>query len=151
MLVGLPFLARRFIVFFLKSPMSLAKPAGFWARFTAAIIDAFMTLTPLVFIVNLTIGYEERTLIAWIVQTAIFALITIAFWVRKGYTPGKKYMRLIVLDDKTGKTMYLPQACLRFICECVSFASVIGVLLPIFRKDKKTLHDLLSRSRVVRL
>ncbi|MDR2639076.1 MAG: RDD family protein [Helicobacteraceae bacterium] len=131
--------------------MSSAKPAGFWARFSAAIVDIFMIFMPLVFIVNITIGYEERTLIAWIAQTAIFAPITIAFWTRKGYTPGKKYMRLIVLDSKTNKTMYLPQACLRFICECVSFASVIGVLLPIFRKDKKTLHDLLSRSCVVRL
>ncbi|MDR2151549.1 MAG: RDD family protein [Helicobacteraceae bacterium] len=125
------------------------KPAGFWARFVASIIDIFMIVIPIVFAANLAIGYEAKPALAWLAHTAVFALITIAFWTRKGYTPGKKYMRLIVLDCKTNKTMYPPQACLRFICECLSFASVIGVLLPVFRKDKKTLHDLLSGTRVV--
>ncbi|MDR1451560.1 MAG: RDD family protein [Helicobacteraceae bacterium] len=131
--------------------MPSVKAAGFWARFTAALVDIFMMLVPIVFAVNLTIGYEKAPLIAWTAQTAILGLIVVAFWARKGYTPGKKYMRLIVLDSKTNKTMRVSQACLRFICECVSFATIIGVLLPAFRKDKKALHDLLSRSRVVRL
>ncbi|MDR0664226.1 MAG: RDD family protein [Helicobacteraceae bacterium] len=131
--------------------MSSLKPAGFWARFTASLVDIFMILVPLVFAINLAIGYEKRPLIAWSAQTALLALIVISFWVRKGYTPGKKYMRLIVLDSKTDKTMYIWQACWRFVCECVSFISIVGVLLPAFRKDKKTLHDLLSRTRVVRL
>jgi uncharacterized RDD family membrane protein YckC len=131
--------------------MALIKRAGFWARFTASIVDIFMIVVPLTFVIHQTIGFEEKPLIAWLALVAAYGAIVLWFWTRKGYTPGKKYMRLIVLSEKTNKTIYFPQACWRFICECVSFFSVIGVLLPAFRKDKKTLHDLLSASYVARL
>jgi uncharacterized RDD family membrane protein YckC len=127
------------------------KVAGFWARFCALVVDTFMILMPLGFVIHLTIGYDKRALIAWVLQTAIFGAITVLCWTRKGYTPGKKYMRLLVLDSRADKTLSVAQAARRFICQCLSMLTVIGVLLPVFRKDKKTLHDLLSFSRVVRL
>ena len=129
--------------------------AGFWARTIAQLIDTFMILTPITLLLALIFGYttlkEENPLPAGILQIGLFALVVIAFWVRRGYTPGKKVMRLIVLDTRTMRTLRTPQAIWRFVCYFLSMISLIGFVLPLLRKDKKALHDLLSHSAVFRL
>ncbi|MGE4294775.1 MAG: RDD family protein [Campylobacterales bacterium] len=131
------------------------QPAGFWARTIAVMIDTFMILFPITLVLMLIFGYSElknqQPLVAGILQMGLYGAIVVSLWVKKGYTPGKKMMRLIVLDSRTQKTMYFPQALWRFVCYFIAMISVVGLLLPIFRKDKKALHDLLSSSLVVRL
>lgn len=130
-------------------------PAGFWARTIAQLIDTFMILTPITIALALIFGYgtlkEENPLPAGLLQVVLFALIVIALWVKRGFTPGKKVMRLIVLDTRTMRTMRPPQATWRFACYFLSMISLVGFLLPLFRRDKKALHDLLSHSAVFRL
>ncbi|GHV08002.1 hypothetical protein AGMMS50229_15730 [Campylobacterota bacterium] len=130
-------------------------PAGFWARFAALIVDTFMILFPITIGLVIFFGYNELktngNAVAGVIQMSLYGAIVVWFWVKRGYTPGKKIMRLIVLDSRTDKTMFLAQAIWRFLAVFVSIVSVVGLFLPLFRKDKKTLHDLISLSRVVRL
>ncbi|MDR3347381.1 MAG: RDD family protein [Helicobacteraceae bacterium] len=129
--------------------------AGFWARLAALMVDTFMILFPITIALTVVFGYTEmktsKPMIAGVIQMTIYGAIVIWCWVKKGYTPGKKLLRLIVIDDRTGKTIGFMQALWRFLAVFVSIISVIGLLLPIVRKDKKTLHDLLSRTRVIRI
>ncbi len=129
--------------------------AGFWARLIAQMVDTFMILTPITILIALIFGYstlkEENPLPAGLLQMGLYALIVIAFWVKRGYTPGKKSMRLIVLDTRQMVLMGPLQAIWRFVCYFISMISIVGFLLPLFRKDKKALHDLLSHSAVFRL
>lgn len=135
--------------------MSAPQPAGFWARVAALMVDTFMILFPITFVLIFVFGYTElkveKPVLAGVAQMALYGAVVIRLWVKKGYTPGKKVMRLIVLDTTSGKTMHLAQACWRFCAVFVSIVSVVGLLLPVFRKDKKTLHDIISNSRVVRI
>lgn len=130
-------------------------PAPFFPRVIATIIDTFMILFPITIVLIPIFGYSElkhnTPFAAGIIQMALYGLIVVIMWVKKGYTPGKKVMRLIVLDNTTKKTIYTPQAIFRFIFYFISLISVVGMLLPLFRKDKKTLHDLLSNTIVVRI
>ena len=131
------------------------QPAGFWARTIAVMIDTFMILFPITMVLMVLFGYSElkneQPVLAGVLQMGLYGAIVVTLWVKKGYTPGKKMMRLIVLDERTQKTMYLPQALWRFLCYFIAMITVVGLLLPAVRKDKKALHDLLSSSVVVRL
>jgi len=85
------------------------------------------------------------------IQIAVYAAVIIYYWVKKGQTPGQKAMGIITLDARTEKIMYLPQAIFRFFCYFLSMISLVGFFLPVFRKDKKALHDLIAHTRVVHL
>lgn len=105
-------------------------------------IDTFMILFPITLLLIPVFGYTElktdKPLLAGFIQMGLYGLIVIYLWVKKGYTPGKKLMRLIVLDNATRKTMFYPQAVLRFLCYFAAIITVVGLLLPVFRKDKKS-------------
>ncbi|MDR2904921.1 MAG: RDD family protein [Helicobacteraceae bacterium] len=125
------------------------KAAGFWQRAAAQLVDVFMILTPIIFLTHIAIGYEEKPLIAWAAHTAIYGAVIVWFSVAKGYTPGKKYARLIIIDTKANLTMTFPQAIWRFVCFISTW--FFGFIWAIARKDKRALHDILSRTRVIRL
>lgn len=131
------------------------RAAGFWERVSALLVDTFMILIPITAVLMLVIGSEKmRTgsfIAAGAIQTFMYGAVTVAFWVKKGYTPGKKAMRLLLLDRTTMKTISLPQAILRFLCVFVSIVSIVGLFLPAVRKDKRALHDILSSTRVIRI
>lgn len=130
-------------------------PAPFFPRAVATIVDTFMILFPITIVLIVVFGYNElktnTPALAGVLQMSLYGAVVIWLWVKKGYTPGKKVMRLIVLDNESKKTLYLPQAIFRFLCYFVSMISVVGLLLPLIRKDKKTLHDILSNTIVVRI
>jgi len=56
---------------------------------------------------------------------------------------------LILIDDKTKTTLDFIPAVLRYFMFIVSAISIIGVLLPFFRKDKKTFQDLVMNTSVI--
>ncbi|MDR0747929.1 MAG: RDD family protein [Helicobacteraceae bacterium] len=131
------------------------RAAGFWERVSALLVDTFMILIPITAVLMVVVGSEkmktESFAAAGAIQMFMYGAITVAFWVKKGYTPGKKAMRLLVLDRDTMKTISLPQAILRFLCIFVSIVSVVGLLMPALREDKRALHDILSSTCVVRI
>lgn len=135
--------------------MKPLEPAPFFPRFIALIVDTFMILFPITIVLIPIFGYtelkENTPFLAGVIQTGVYGAIVARMWATKGYTPGKKMMRLIVLDSDTKKTIFGVQAIFRFLFYFVSMITIVGMLLPLFRKDKKTLHDILANTIVVRL
>ena len=143
--------------------------ARFGTRAFAFITDLFMIGMPISLIIMILFGYGETqsdTALDVIVQDSEslkhtpnpFAsltqliLTTIAYifmWYKWGQTPGKKMLHIKVVDDQTLQTASLLQVILRFFGYFLSVISMVGFFVPLFRKDKKALHDIISKTIVI--
>ena len=93
--------------------------AGFWIRFLASIIDSIIlivALIPIMMIIapNAASSFTGWTWSDWLGQI-IGAVFYIVCWVKFAGTPGKRLLRLKVLDEKTGENLTVGQAILRYI------------------------------------
>lgn len=123
------------------------------ARIKAFITDMFMIMMPIMYITTYIImdgkdDFQASDLAHWITM-AVYGAIIIAFWVAKGQTPGFKAYDIILVDDETKETLGIIKATLRYILFIISAVSIIGFLLPFFRKDKKTFQDLVMQTSVI--
>jgi len=128
--------------------------AGFWIRLLAVMMDTFMIITPITIVIGIIFGYDalkspDNNNIAGIIQMVFYAIITIGMWQKWGQTPGKKALKLYIVDAKTLKKPTLMQYTLHFIGYFIAMVSLIGFLIGIFRKDKRALHDLISSTAVI--
>jgi len=122
-------------------------------RIKAFITDMFMIMMPIMFITTYIIldgkdSFQGSEMARWITM-GVYGIIVIVLWVKKGQTPGFKAYDLILIDDKTKQTLSFISALLRYFMFIVSAISIIGVLLPFFRKDKKTFQDLVMNTSVI--
>lgn len=124
-------------------------------RIKAFITDMFMIMMPIMYVTTYIImdgakSFQTSETARWLTMLA-YGLITVLFWVKKGQTPGFKAYNLMIIDDNTGKIPTYGLAIARYMMFILSAASIIGGLFPFFRKDKKTLQDLLMQTSVIRL
>jgi uncharacterized RDD family membrane protein YckC len=136
-----------------------ARPAGFWIRVAALVIDlviiGFVKLS-LEFIAGRRYGAGVEQ--AWSFQTTI-VLFTLLFtaayttllhsWL--GQTVGKSVVgvRVVAVD---GRGLESGPAFLRYLGYYVSTATFgFGYLMAALRADKRALHDLIAGSRVERV
>lgn len=122
-------------------------------RVKAFITDMFMIMMPIMYITTYIIldgkdSFQGSEMARWITM-GLYGLIVITFWVKKGQTPGFKAYDIILVNDSDKKTLNFVTATLRYFMYIISAISIIGVLLPFFRKDKKTLQDLVMRTSVI--
>ena len=122
-------------------------------RIKAFITDMFMIMMPIMYITTYIVldgkdSFQGSEMARWITM-GIYGLIVVVLWVKKGQTPGFKAYDLILIDDKTKKTLGFISALLRYFMFIISAISIIGVLLPFFRKDKKTFQDLVMNTSVI--
>ena len=158
--------------------MNEVKYAGFWIRFIASFLDTlFLALPVAIVIYFLSDGnwfdfsqYQQNISYAmsgnahkalsnmpkmdrtWETINLIVVLtVTIIFWKKfKGATPGKKFVHIKVVDAKTLKDIDNTQAITRSVGYIAStLAFLIGFLMVAFRKDKRSLHDLLAGTVVI--
>jgi uncharacterized RDD family membrane protein YckC len=134
---------------------------GFWIRFVAKFVDgiilgavygvfviAFMTLTVVLAkdrtLLNLT------TIALWLIEMTIAIGYSIYFVGKYGATPGKMVTGLkIIMAD--GEPLNYGRATGRFFAEMVSaFACYIGYIMAGFDEEKRSLHDRICNTRVVR-
>lgn len=154
------------------------KPAGFWIRLLASLIDTVIVALPLVAVIyllsggawlDLTVMHESLRYalqgdavnalqsarmvdMRWeILFEVLMAAVIILFWRRwAGATPGKKILGITVVDAKSGKVIDNKQAIVRYIGYIASTMILfIGFLMVAFRKDKCALHDLMAGTKVV--
>jgi uncharacterized RDD family membrane protein YckC len=124
-------------------------------RFKAFVTDMFMIMMPIMYLTTYVImdgadSFKSSETARWVTM-AIYGLITVIFWVRKGQTPGFKAYDLRLVDDNTKKPIGYGLAVARYLMFIFSAVSIVGILLPFFRKDKKTLQDVLMQTSVVRI
>jgi uncharacterized RDD family membrane protein YckC len=117
-------------------------PAGFWIRFGAALIDSLVLFAAefvLGFVAGLVWGGGIAESEVFKATIAVFMLaLTSAYYV--------------VLHAALGQTVPAGAAIVRYVGYWVSaLPLLIGYLMVGVRRDKRALHDLMARTRVVRL
>ena len=122
-------------------------------RVKAFVTDMFMIMMPILYIATYLVmdGKDDfqSSNMAHLITTAIFGLITVIFWVKKGQTPGLKAYEIKLIDDTTKEKPSFGIAISRYILFLVSATTIVGIILPFFREDKKTLHDVVLKTSIV--
>ena len=131
---------------YLKAPYAL--------RIKAFITDMFMIYAPILYIITYVVLGDKESFVnsqlAPLFGVALYGVIYATLLTKFAQTPGKKAYALRVLDAKSGKNISFFQALLRFVAFLFSATILIGLLFPLFREDKKALHDLISGTIEVR-
>ncbi len=127
--------------------------ASVLSRFKSFVVDIFMIYTPILYITTYVVldGKDDflANQIAVFVDTFLLGLILSIFFAKSSQSPGYKAYDIRLLDKKTMKSPSFLRAFFRYFVFLISGASLVGLVLCFFRKDKQNLHDLLSRTIVV--
>jgi len=136
--------------------------AGFWIRFAAKFIDGLI-----LGVVNMVFSFmggimsaimiQNSSDAAILVQLVLFVIqmtiqIAYATWFvgRYGRTPGKMACKLKIIRADGSPVSY-SRACGRFFAEMLSgIILYIGYLMAAFDDEKRTLHDRICDTRVIR-
>lgn len=141
--------------------------ASRWSRLVASFVDGLIVIIPvfpLIFILGL-VNFDDpeaqptfmEGMIISLVYLAVFLLLNLKFLLRDGQTIAKKLLKIRIVDlhgnlpDPKGNL--LPRYALYML---VGQIPVIGPILAlvnvlfIFRSDKRCVHDLVGKTRVVK-
>lgn len=117
-------------------------------RVKALITDMFIIYMPIMFFLTYVVmgGKDELqdSSIAPLIATSLYGMIYALFLSKTGQTPGKKAYEIKVVDYKSQENLSFLMALFRFVTFLFSATTIVGLLFPFFRKDNKTLHDLMS-------
>ncbi len=151
-----------------KSPIV----ATFASRVMGFTTDLFMIGMPITLLGMMVFGYDQVThsagmsdvildpkkaalnapsALSSLFQFGLYCAAFVLFWRFSGQTPGKKFVDIKVVDATTLERASWLQLIVRFIGYFVSVLSVVGFFVGLFRKDGRALHDLLSRTMVIRV
>jgi len=129
--------------------------AGFWIRLGASIIDNIIIMVALVPI-GMLMGWNsmyssEMTSTAdWLWQI-LMAAFCVFCWVKFAGTPGKRLLRLKVLDERTGENVTVGQGIIRYIGYFPAVLVLfIGLTWVAFDPKKQGWHDKMAKTVVVR-
>ncbi len=134
--------------------------ANFWVRAGAKLIDIFILWTIGMFVTFflgffISPSYDPEGSMTFPILANFFQLIiavsyTTYFLGKYSATPGKMACHLKVVTPDGGKVSY-SQACYRYFAEIISsLIFCIGYLIAIFDIERRTLHDRIAGTRVVR-
>jgi uncharacterized RDD family membrane protein YckC len=123
------------------------------SRIKAFIVDMFMIMMPLAYITTYFFmdgkeDFQQSNEARWAISI-IYGLIVIAFWIIKGQTPGLRAYELKIVDANTKQNLSLLKAIIRYIAFIFSAVTILLAFIPFFRKDKKTLQDMVANSIVI--
>jgi uncharacterized RDD family membrane protein YckC len=116
----------------------------------AFITDMFMIYAPILYIITYVVmgGKEEfqESQLAPLIGVLIYGLIYAFLLSKFGQTPGKKAYTIKVVDDKTLENISFLRAFLRFVMFLFSATILLGLFTGMYRKDKKSLHDIICHT-----
>lgn len=122
--------------------------ARFTDRIKALIIDLFMIYIPTLYIITYIVmdGKEsfQSSELAPFIGVLIYGIIYAVLLAIYGQTPGKKAYNIQVVDSKKHENIMLFRGIWRFFTFLFTATTLLGLFLPLIRKDKKALHDILS-------
>lgn len=132
-------------------------PAGFWIRATARLLDGFLLTAveiPVTFVGLMFWGIGPLAEAIGFVTglNVVFGAFYFVFchgqW---GQTIGKMVFKIKVVTVE-GLPLSMKTSVIRYVCEALSALTLgIGYLMAGVRSDKRGLHDLVGKTRVVRL
>ena len=144
-----------------KEPIPTTKPfseqnnyASVGLKIKAFLTDAFMLLMPIMYVVFYLVmdgreDFAEHRLVGWLYILIPLIIVQTVFMYKTGQTPGYRAYNITLIDENTKKKPSLFVVLFRNLAAILSFFTILGWALMFFRKDNKTLHDLLSATAVV--
>jgi uncharacterized RDD family membrane protein YckC len=122
-------------------------------RIKSFITDMFMIYTPILYLITYVVmdgkdDFQASTM-GPLVAVVLYGLISSILLYKFGQTPGNKAYDMKVVDAKTFKNITFFQALLRFVSFLLSATFLLGLFIGFYRKDRKSLHDLLSNTAVI--
>ena len=143
------------------------EPAGFWIRFLAYLVDSLILSLIMGVIWGPTMFLTMRSAmsesgpgpLAAILPFISFLLTMFCslgyvlwFWANKGATPGKKMLGLRIVREDGEEPLGWGTAFMRLVGYMVSgFVLYIGFLMIAFNPEKKGLHDMIAKTRVLKV
>ncbi len=126
-----------------------------FTQIKAVITDLFMIVMPLMYISIYLLfggreGFAENMLIGWGYILIPYVLITILFLGIKGQTPGLKAYEIKLVKTKDHSDANIFQIIIRQFISIFTTMSIIGLFLPFFRKDHRTIHDILAATTIIK-
>ena len=125
------------------------------ARLKAFLTDLFLITTPIFYIVIYLImgsgeAFSQNRGNGWMMIIGVNLLVIVIFWLWKGQTPGlKAYALKLVKNNEKQDKVNLFQALLRYMLTLFALISIFLMLVPFFRKDKRTFQDILSNTLII--
>ena len=124
------------------------------SRIKAFLTDAFMLLMPIMYVVFYLVmegreGFAEHRMLGWLYILLPLVTVQTLFMFLSGQTPGYRAYSITLIDERTKEKPSLLRILCRNIIALFSFFTLVGWVLMFFRKDYKTLHDLLCATAVV--
>ncbi len=128
--------------------------ASIGSRLKAFIIDSFMLLMPILYIVFYIIfgsreGFQSHMFEGWLLVLIPYFTLTTLFFLLKGQTPGYKAYNITLVNMQTLQKTNFLQLVARFFLFLMTIVTIIGLIVPFFRKDKLSLYDILSSTMAI--
>ena len=124
-------------------------------RAKAFLTDMFMIFMPLMYAVIYLVmdgreGASQEKLLAWTyVMVPYLLILTFFMWKDEGRTPGARSQGLKVIEFHTLEKPSLFSIIFRNLTLPFSLFIPLFWLVPLFRKDGRTIHDLLSATCLI--
>ena len=123
-------------------------------KIKAFLTDSFMLVMPIMYVVFYFImdgrdGFAEEKILGWFYILIPLVIVQTIFMFKTAQTPGYRAYNLTLIDDITGEKPSLFIIIFRNLSSILSLLTLVGWMLMFFRKDKKTLHDLLSGTATI--
>lgn len=132
--------------------------AGFWIRVLASIIDGVVVMLvvfPLGFIAGMLglAGSESSSFgIIDVLVQILSAAFYIGCWVKFAGTPGKRLLKLKILNADTGEPLTVGRAIIRYVGYIISYLVLcLGLIWVAFDPKKQGWHDKMANSVVVKV
>ncbi|MEN8726512.1 MAG: RDD family protein [Sulfurovum sp.] len=137
-----------------KSVSDTDNYASVGLKIKAFLTDAFMLLMPIMYVVFYLVmdgreDFAEHMLLGWVYILLPLVIVQTLFMHFTGQTPGYRAYNITLIDENTKKKPSLFVIIFRNLAAILSLFTLLGWALMFFRKDNKTLHDLLSATAVV--
>jgi len=122
-------------------------------RIKAFITDMFMIYVPILYVLTYVIlnGKDDFQASNWapFIAVSLYGVISSFLLYKFGQTPGNKAYTMKVVDVTTHKNITFVQALLRFIGFLVGATFLVGFIVPFYRKDRRSLHDIIAKTTVI--
>jgi len=119
--------------------------------YDGVLVVAIVIITSLPFY---SFNVEESFLLKLTMQLYFYLIIQyffVWFWVNSTATLGMKSWKIKIVDIN-GKNISYKKAIVRFNVSILSISIFgLGFLISLFRKDKKCLHDIISRTQLIKI
>lgn len=134
--------------------MKVHEPAGFWIRLGAILLDGLIIGLPLTILSVIITGNGVSDQYLSDILTFLYALLIPVFW--NGYTVGKRICGIRIAKIADGEPPGLGTMLLRNVVAGVVYgvtfgiATIVSAIMVGVREDKRSLHDLIAGTEVIR-